>query len=275
MEIRVYPLSFKEFYEARNIDKHEAYKEYLRYGGMPLLLSLKNEEQKSQYLKSLVELTYFKDIVDRNSIIKNELLESLFKILASSVGSLVSARKILNSHINNGNNQVSLNTIISYLDYIKDAFLIESVERYDVKARKYIKSPSKYYFADVGLRNVLINFRQHEENHIMENIIFLELKRRGYNVDVGVVETRERNTKKQLEVDFVCNQFNKRYYVQSTLHIDTEEKFNQETRSLLSINDVFKRIIVVKDDILPWVTDEGILIIGIIDFLLNDNSLEL
>lgn len=275
LEIRVFPLSFKEFYEAKKIDKQEAYKEYLRYGGMPLLISLEDEEQKSQYLKSLVELTYLRDIVEKNSVAKNEVLESLIKMLASSVGSLVSARKILNSYISNGNKQISLNTILSYLAYIQDAFLIENVERYDVKGRKYIKSLSKYYFADVGLRNAVINFRQQEENHIMENIIYLELLRRGYSVDIGIVETRSENTRKQLEVDFVCNQFSKRYYIQSALHLDSTEKLNQEVRPYLNISDSFKKIIIVKDDIKPWDTDDGVLVIGIIDFLLNENSLKI
>ena len=273
LEIRDFPLSFKEFYEAKKIDKQEAYKEYLRYGGMPLLVSLDDEEQKSKYLKSLVELTYLRDIVERNNITKNEVLESLIKILASSVGSIVSARKILNSYVSNGNKQISLNTILSYLAYIQDAFLIENVERYDVKGRKYIKSLSKYYFADVGLRNAVINFRQQEENHIMENIIYLELLRRGCSVDIGVVEIRNGNTRKQLEVDFVCNQLSKRYYIQSALHLDTTEKLNQEVRPYLDISDSFKKIIIVKDDIKPWDTDDGVLVIGIIDFLLNENSL--
>lgn len=275
LEIRVFPLSFKEFYEAKKIDKQEAYKEYLRYGGMPLLISLEDEEQKSQYLKSLVELTYLRDIVERNNVAKNEVLESLIKMLASSVGSLVSARKILNSYISNGNKQISLNTILSYLAYIQDAFLIENVERYDVKGRKYIKSLSKYYFADVGLRNAVINFRQQEENHIMENIIYLELLRKGYSVDIGIVEIRSENTRKQLEVDFVCNQFSKRYYIQSALHLDTTDKLDQEVRPYLNISDSFKKIIIVKDDIKPWDTDDGVLVIGIIDFLLNENSLKL
>lgn len=275
LEIRVFPLSFKEFYEARKIDKQEAYKEYLRYGGMPLLVSLDDKEQKSKYLKSLVELTYLRDIVERNNIAKNEVLESLIKILASSVGSIVSARKILNSYVSNGNKQISLNTILSYIAYIQDAFLIDNVERYDVKGRKYIESLSKYYFADVGLRNAIINFRQQEENHIMENIIYLELLRRGCSVDIGVVETRSGNTRKQLEVDFVCNQLSKRYYIQSALHLDTTEKLNQEVRPYLDISDSFKKIIIVKDDIKPWDTDDGVLVIGIIDFLLNENSLKL
>ena len=240
---------------------------------MPLLVSLDDEEQKSKYLKSLVELTYLRDIVERNNITKNEVLESLIKILASSVGSIVSARKILNSYVSNGNKQISLNTILSYLAYIQDAFLIENVERYDVKGRKYIKSLSKYYFADVGLRNAVINFRQQEENHIMENIIYLELLRRGCSVDIGVVEIRNGNTRKQLEVDFVCNQLSKRYYIQSALHLDTTEKLNQEVRPYLDISDSFKKIIIVKDDIKPWDTDDGVLVIGIIDFLLNENSL--
>lgn len=274
-QIRIYPLSFREFYDAKKIDKHEAYQQYIRYGGMPLLLSFKGDQDKSGYLKNLFELTYFKDIIERNNVEKNEVLKSLTSIIASSIGSLTSARKLTNTYKSNGNNELSVNTVISYLGYLDDAFLIENVSRYDVKGKHYIKSLSKYYFTDIGLRNAILNFRQQEENHIMENIVYLELVRRGYNVDIGIVEIREKDTRKQLEVDFVCNQHNRRYYVQVSLNLDTREKTTQEIRPFINIDDSFKKIIVVKDEIIPWVTEEGILVIGIIEFLLNSDSLNL
>jgi hypothetical protein len=242
---------------------------------MPLILKQKDDEQKSNYLTSLFELTYKKDIIDRNNITRDDILDSLINMLASAVGSLTNPQKIYNSYISNGIKDLSKNTIISYLDYLLDSFLIEKVERYDVKGKKYIQTPQKYYFADIGLRNARLNFRQQEENHLMENIIYNELLRRGYNVDVGVVEIREKDTKKQLEVDFVCNLGSKRYYIQSALNINEPEKSIQETRPLNSIGDSFKKIIVVKDNIKLWRNDEGIVIIGIQEFLLNEHSLDL
>lgn len=274
-EIRIYPLSFSEFVSAFDGDKYEAWNEYVTYGGMPLILKQKTEEQKSKYLTNLFELTYMKDIIDRNNIDKDDVLDSLINILSSSVGSLTNPQKIYNTFISNGITDISKNTIISYVDYLLDSFLIEKVERYDVKGKKYIQTPQKYYFADVGLRNARLNFRQQEENHLMENIIYNELLIRGYNVDVGVVEVREKDTRKQLEVDFVCNQGSKRYYIQSALNLDTPEKTLQESKSLNNIGDSFKKIIVVKDNIKLWRNDDGILIIGIQEFLLNKDSLDL
>jgi hypothetical protein len=274
-EIRVFPLSFSEFVSAYNGDQYQAWNEYITYGGMPLILKQKDDEQKSNYLTSLFELTYKKDIIDRNNITRDDILDSLINMLASAVGSLTNPQKIYNSYISNGIKDLSKNTIISYLDYLLDSFLIEKVERYDVKGKKYIQTPQKYYFADIGLRNARLNFRQQEENHLMENIIYNELLRRGYNVDVGVVEIREKDTKKQLEVDFVCNLGSKRYYIQSALNINEPEKSIQETRPLNSIGDSFKKIIVVKDNIKLWRNDEGIVIIGIQEFLLNEHSLDL
>ena len=274
-EIRIYPLSFSEFVSAFDDDKYQAWNEYVTYGGMPLILRQKTEEQKSKYLTSLFELTYMKDIIDRNNIDKDDVLDSLINILSSSVGSLTNPQKIYNTFISNGITDISKNTIISYVDYLLDSFLIEKVERYDVKGKKYIQTPQKYYFADVGLRNARLNFRQQEENHLMENIIYNELLIRGYNVDVGVVEVREKDTRKQLEVDFVCNQGSKRYYIQSALNLDTPEKTLQESKSLNNIGDSFKKIIVVKDNIKLWRNDDGILIIGIQEFLLNKDSLDL
>ena len=274
-EIRIYPLSFAEFVNAYEGDRYEAWNEYVTYGGMPLILKQHTDEQKSKYLASLYDLTYKKDIIERNSIDKPDILDTLINILASSVGSLTNPQKIYNTFTSNGITDVSKNTIISYIDYLLDSFLIEKAERYDVKGKKYIQTPQKYYFADVGLRNAKLNFRQQEENHLMENIIYNELLIRGYNVDVGVVEVREADARKQLEVDFVCNQGNKRYYIQSALNLDTPEKTLQETKSLNNIGDNFKKIIVVKDNIKLWRNDDGILIIGIQEFLLNKNSLDL
>ena len=268
-QVRIYPLSFKEFYETQKLNKNEAYQQYIRYGGMPLLISLKNDQEKSNYLKNLFELTYFKDIIERNNVERNDVLTSLTKIVASSIGSLTSARKLTNTYKSKGNKELSINTVISYLGYLEDSFLIEKVDRYDVKGKQYIESLNKYYFTDIGLRNAILNFRQQEENHIMENIVYLELVRRGYNIDVGIVEIREKDTRKQLEVDFVCNQHHKRYYVQVALNLDTREKTIQEIRPFVNIDDSFKKVIIVKDEILPWITEEGILVIGIIEFLLN------
>ena len=274
-EIRIYPLSFAEFVNAYEGDRYEAWNEYVTYGGMPLILKQHTDEQKSKYLASLYDLTYKKDIIERNSIDKPDILDTLINILASSVGSLTNPQKIYNTFTSNGINDVSKNTVISYIDYLLDSFLIEKAERYDVKGKKYIQTPQKYYFADVGLRNAKLNFRQQEDNHLMENIIYNELLIRGYNVDVGVVEVREADARKQLEVDFVCNQGNKRYYIQSALNLVTPENTLQETKSLNNIRDNFKKIIVVKDNIKLWRNDDGILIIGIQEFLLNKNSLDL
>ncbi len=274
-EIRVFPLSFSEFFGAYDGSQDQAWKEYITYGGMPLVLKQKTDEQKSSYLMSLFELTYKKDIIDRNNINRSDVLDSLINVLASSVGSLTNPQKIYNTYISNGVKDVSKNTIILYLDYLLDSFLIEKAMRYDVKGKKYIATPQKYYFADIGLRNARLNFRQQEENHLMENIIYNELLLRGYNVDVGVVDVREGNLKKQLEVDFVCNLGNNRYYIQSALNIEDPQKSLQESRPLNNIGDSFKKIIVVKDDIKLWRNDDGILIIGVQEFLLNKDSLNL
>ena len=274
-EIRIFPLSFSEFYNAYEGDKYNAWSEYVTYGGMPLIIKQQTDEQKSKYLTSLYELTYKKDIIDRNNIDKEDILDTLINVLSSSVGSLTNPQKIYNTFISNGITDISKNTITSYLNYLLDSFLIEKVKRYNVKRKKYIQTPQKYYFTDIGIRNDKLNFRQQEENHLMENIIYNELLIRGYNVDVGVVEIREDGVRKQLEVDFVCNQGNKRYYIQSALNLDTSEKTMQESKSLNNIGDNFKKIIVVKDNIKLWRNEDGILIIGIQEFLLNKNSLDL
>ena len=274
-EIRVYPLTFSEFLSAFDSTKEEAWNSYIMFGGLPLILNQKTDEQKRNYLISLFNTTYLKDTIERNNINRVDVLDSLINLLSSSIGSLTNPKKISDTFISNGFKDVSINTISSYLNCLLDSFIIEKVERYDVKGKKYISTPSKYYFSDIGLRNARINFRQMEENHIMENIIYNELLSRGYNVDVGVVEVREGNIRKQLEVDFVCNQSDKRFYIQVALNLDTREKTIQEEKSLLNINDNFKKIIVVKDNILKWYTEEGILVIGLQEFLLNKNSLNL
>lgn len=274
-EIRVYPLTFSEFLSAFDGTKEEAWNSYIMFGGLPLILNQKTDEQKRNYLISLFNTTYLKDTIERNNINRVDVLDSLINLLSSSIGSLTNPKKISDTFISSGFKDVSINTISSYLNCLLDSFIIEKVERYDVKGKKYISTPSKYYFSDIGLRNARINFRQMEENHIMENIIYNELLSRGYNVDVGVVEVREGNIRKQLEVDFVCNQSDKRFYIQVALNLDTREKTIQEEKSLLNINDNFKKIIVVKDNILKWYTEEGILVIGLQEFLLNKNSLNL
>ena len=275
-EIKIFPLKFSEFVEAYEGNEYQAWGEYIIYGGMPLILSKANDEEKSKYLKDLFEQTYIKDIIERNNIQRVDVINAIINMLASAIGSLTNPKKIYDTFVSNGEKDVSLNTINSYLKCIEDAFIVNKSERYDVKGKKYILTPQKYYFSDIGLRNARLNFRQQEENHIMENIIYNELIVRGYNVDVGVVEIRDENkNRKQLEVDFVCNLGSKRYYIQSALNLDTREKTLQEERPLININDNFKKIIVVKDNLKHWFTEEGILVIGIQEFLLNQNSLDL
>lgn len=275
-EIKVFPLSFSEYVETFKGDKQDAWNEYVLYGGLPLILSKKTDEEKSQYLKELFTQTYIRDIVERNNVQRIDVLDSIINMLASSVGSLTNPKKIYDTFVSNGEKELSSNTVSSYIKYIEDSFIVNKSDRYDVKGKKYISTPQKYYFSDIGLRNARLNFRQQEENHIMENIIYNELVIRGYNVDVGVVEVRDKNKcRRQLEVDFVCNLGNKRYYIQSALNLETREKTLQEERPLMNINDNFKKIIVVKDNIKHWFTEEGILIVGIQEFLLNNNSLDL
>lgn len=274
-EIRVFPLSFSEYYSIFDGDKEEAWNEYITFGGLPKITSFKTESEKAKYLKQLLEKTYLSDIVERNKIQRLEVLDSTLSILASSIGSLTNPNKLLNTFQSLGIKDLSINTISSYLQYLQDSFLINRSERYDIKGKKFIQSPFKFYFSDIGLRNAKINFRQQEETHIMENVIYNELLTRGYNVDVGVVNIREGDARKQIEVDFVCNQFNRKYYIQSALSLETREKTIQEERPLLNIPDNFKKIIVVKDNRKSWITDEGILVIGILEFLLNKNSLDI
>lgn len=274
-EIRVYPLSFKEFVEIKEMPNDIAWKEYVLYGGLPPVVLQTNEKQKREYLANLFETTYLKDIIERNDIKRKDVLDAIINILASSIGSLTNPMNIYKTYLATGDKDISLNTITSYIEHLENAFLIRKIDRYDVKGRKYISTPFKYYFTDLGLRNVRLNFRQQEENHIMENIIYNELLIRGYNVDVGVVEVRSSKNRVYYEIDFVCNMASNRYYIQSALNIDSPEKNYQESRPLNSVGDNFKKVIIVKDDINLWHNEDGILIIGIKEFLLNKNSLEL
>ena len=223
-EIRVYPLSFKEFVEIKEMPNDIAWKEYVLYGGLPPVVLQTNEKQKREYLANLFETTYLKDIIERNDIKRKDVLDAIINILASSIGSLTNPMNIYKTYLATGDKAISLNTITSYIEHLENAFLIRKIDRYDVKGRKYISTPFKYYFTDLGLRNVRLNFRQQEENHIMENIIYNELLIRGYNVDVGVVEVRSSNNRVYYEIDFVCNMASNRYYIQSALNIDSPEK---------------------------------------------------
>lgn len=278
-EVRVYPLSFAEYVSAYPGDKYDAWLDYYTYGGLPLILNRKTDELKSAYLISLCKELYLKDIEDRHHLHGDNVMAAMVNILASAVGSLTNPTKLANTFRTSGI-QVSDKTIGTYIGYLLDAFFISKAERYDIRGKKYIASPFKYYFTDVGLRNAQLNFRQQEENHIMENIIYNELLIRGFQVDVGVVEHSERDVdgktvRKRLEVDFVCNRGNQRYYIQSAFAIPDSDKMQQEQKSLINIGDSFKKIIVVKDRIKLWRSEEGIAVMGIIDFLLNPNSLDL
>ena len=278
-EIHVYPLSFAEMSSCYE-DKDKAWEDYVLCGGMPFVLGLETFEEKSRYLKGLFEETYIKDIVDRNQIKNNEeVLEVLLDFVSSAVGSLTNPLKLSNRYASEKKINISNNTISKYLTYFEEAYILYSAKRYDIKGSKYFSTPLKYYFADIGLRNARLNFRQVEETHIMENIIYNDLIRRGFNVDVGVVEyfhTIDGNTKRvQLEVDFVINKGNSRYYIQSAFAINNEEKKEQERNSLKRIDDSFKKIIIVKDNIVPRYDEYGIYYIGIKKFLLMNNFFEL
>ena len=279
-EIHIYPLTFKEFMEAYEGDIYHGWAEYVVYGGLPLTVTMKTEEQKIHYLTNLFQETYLKDIMERHRIEKTQELEDLVNILASAIGSLTNPPKIEATFKSVIQSTISLNTIRQYLEYLEDAFIINKANRYDVKGRKYIGTPLKYYFEDVGLRNARLGFRQIEETHLMENIIYNELRSRGYSVDVGMVEKRGKDIngkeyKNQLEIDFVANLGSKRYYVQSAFSMPTEEKLIQEKASLINVNDSFKKIIVVKDVVNVTRDEAGITTMSIYDFLLKENSLEL
>lgn len=279
-EIHVYPLSFREYMSVFDGDRYEGWSSYVNFGGLPLSVSMKGDEQRIEYLGRLFEETYIKDIIDRNHIEKVQELNDLINVLASGIGFLTNASRIESTFRSVIHSDISLNTIRSYIDCLKDAYVISEANRYDVKGRKYIGTPLKYYFEDLGLRNARLGFRQVEETHIMENIIYNELKVRGFNVDVGVVERRVRTEsgvqeKHQLEIDFVANKGSRRYYIQSAFSLAEEGKREQEHTPLKCVNDSFKKIIVVKDVIKPWYDEDGILTIGIYDFLLKQDSLDL
>lgn len=278
-EIHINPLSFAEVYELYE-NKTLAFENYTVYGGMPYIYNLKKDEEKSQYLKDLFQETYLKDILERNNIQNDkEVLEILLDFTSSAIGSLTNPSKLSKRFLSEKQIKISSNTISKYLDYFEEAYVVSHSNRYDVKGSRYFTTPLKYYFTDVGLRNARLNFRQVEETHIMENIIYNDLIRRGYNVDVGVVEydsKKDGNRKKvQLEVDFVINKGHQRYYIQSALSIDSEEKKEQETASLKRIGDSFKKIVVVKNKIIPRHDDDGILYIGVEDFLLDETAIDL
>ncbi len=280
-EIRVNPLTYGEFHSAFEGDKRHAWREYYTYGGMPLILSQKSHEEKSKYLKDLFAKTYVTDVLEHNRIANDQsVLEDLLNVVSSSVGSLTNPTKLSNTFKSVKHTQISSNTISKYLDFFIDAFIMRKAQRYDIKGKRYINSLMKYYFTDVGLRNARLNFRQQEENHIMENVIFNELAAREFDIDVGVVEynhldEKGKKVRTQLEVDFVANNGSRRYYIQSAFSIDSEEKRKQEINSLVRVPDSFRKIVVVRDDILPWHDDNGILYVGIEQFLLDERIMDM
>lgn len=277
-QVHIYPLSFKEFFETRNVDKMTALEEYLTYGGIPLVLSMKTHEAKATFLHNLFIETYLKDIIDKNNLVNNDELKELVNIISSSIGSLTNPTKLCNTFKSVKNVSLSAPTISKYLEHLTDSFLINKSIRYNIKGKNYIDTPSKYYFSDLGIRNASINFRQNEKNHLMENLIYNELLIRGYSVDVGEIPlvVRDENKiqiRRTLEVDFVCNLIDKRLYIQSAYSIHDEEKYIQEVRSLLNIPDNFRKIIVTYDYGRKHYTDDGIIIMNIFDFLLDFDSL--
>jgi hypothetical protein len=277
-EIRVYPLTFKEFISVFDGDVNEAWNQYYTYGGLPLILNFTEHEEKSNYLMKQFDKVYISDIVDRYNIRNISELEELVNVLSSNIGSLTNPKKLSNTFKSMKGVSVTEPTIKSYLTYLEDSFLVEKSMRYDVKGKKYISTPSKYYFTDLGLRNGRLNFRQQEENHIMENIIYNELRVRGFNIDVGVVEVREqhegKSLKKKLEVDFIAQKGNEKYYIQSAYEMSNIEKRKQEEKSLLNISDSFKKVIIVKDNIMPKRDEFGVITIGLFDFLLGKVGLD-
>lgn len=272
-EIRVYPLNFSEFYSVFDGDFESAWLTYCNYGGLPLCLAMETPEDKAAYLSRLFETTYLADIINRNELRGNSEIGELTDVLASSIGSLTNPLKLSNTFSSVKNVKLSPATVASYLDFLQDSFLIEKAVRYDIKGKKYINTPSKYYFVDMGLRNARLSFRQQEYNHIMENVVYNELRSRGYSVDVGVVEsvskTAGESSRKKLEIDFVVNSGNRRYYIQSAYDLPTEEKLAQEQASLLAIRDAFKKIIIVNQPILSGYNKDGILLLSLRDFLLE------
>ena len=278
-EVRVLPLSFSEYMSAYDKTVMEGWKEYYTYGGLPLVILQKSEEAKMNYLKGQLKNVYLNDIIDRNRIQHEEQINAVVEILASAIGSLTNPLKLSNTFRSALNSSIADKTVASYLTYLEDAFLVSKSKRYDVKGKKYLSTPSKYYFTDLGLRNATLNFRQQEENHIMENVIYLELIKRGFSVDVGIVETTKRNEEGKIvrnyaEVDFIANRGNNKFYIQSAFTMETEKKQKQEKNSLLNIKDFFKKIIIVKDDIKRKRDENGIITISIYDFLLDEESIE-
>ena len=276
--IQIYPLSYYEFMSVYSGDKLDGWVEYITYGGLPLVVSMQNDERKMSYLNEQRKNVYINDVIEKNEIKNDSELISLIEIISSSIGSLSNPKKLSDTFKSTAGLNIDHKTISLYLKYLEEAFLIEKVQRYDVKGKKYMNTPYKFYFSDLGIRNSFINFRQYEENHIMENVIYLELKRRGYNVDVGVIEQKERKENeyiyKQLEVDFIANKGNNKIYIQSAFSMPNPEKINQEERPLLKINDSFKKIIIVKDYIKRTRNESGIITMNIFDFLLDNNSLD-
>jgi len=277
-EVHMYPLSFAEFMSVYSETKENGWREYVVYGGLPLVLNFKAPEEKITFLKALFEETYISDIVDRHKIRNRAELEELLNILSSAIGSLTNPTKLSATFKSMKQKSISAGTIKNYIDYLCDSFLIDSAMRYDIKGKKYIDTPIKYYFTDMGLRNARLNFRQLEETHAMENVIFNELKLRGFNVDVGVIEINSTNEKgnrvrKQLEIDFVCNKGSKRYYIQSAYAMPDQAKMEQEQRSLMLTGDAFKKIIITKDSPGPYYNEDGVLVMNIFDFLLDENML--
>ena len=278
-EIKVYPLSFSEFMSVYDSDEVKGLDEYIIYGGLPLITTFKTAEEKIDYLNFQKDNVYINDVIERNDIRNDEELKTLIEIISSSIASLTNPTKLYNTFISKGNKNITNKTIALYLKYLEETFLIEKSKRFDVKGKKYIETPSKYYFVDIGIRNSLINFRQLEKTHIMENIIYTELRRRGFNVDVGVVEKRNnlnngKKDYKQLEIDFVVNKGSDKYYIQSAYSIEDDNKKEQELQSLLNVGDNFKKIVIVYDHFIKWQDDNGIIYMSIYDFLLNENSLK-
>lgn len=279
-EIRVWPLSFAEYYEEIGGDRTMVWRNYYTFGGLPQVALINDDEGKIQFLRNLYELTYLRDIIDRNRLRNEAGMRQLVQILSSCIGSSTNPKRISNTFKSVENIGISHNTVKEYIDYLQDAFLIEEALRYNIKGRKYIGAESKYYFADMGLRSAILNFRQLEENHIMENVIYNELRMRGFLVDVGMVEAWKQNKEGQsarsnLEIDFVANKGNVRYYIQSAFAINDDEKREQELASLKNVKDAFKRVVIVRNDIMPYHDDNGFLVIGLLDFLLHPNSLDL
>ena len=274
-EIRVYPLSFSEFYSVYEGSEEKALSEYYTYGGLPLTVIAKTDNAKINYLKTQKDNVYINDIIDRNNVQNKEELEMLVQIVASDIGSLTNPLKLSNNFKERDRmSTMTDKTIYNYLGYLQDAFIIEKAKRFDVRGKRFIETPQKYYFTDMGIRNSFLDFRQSEEiTHTMENVIYIELKKRGYNVDVGSVEIREGNTKKQLEIDFVANKGNNKIYIQSALEMKTKEQVEQEQKSLINVNDFFKKIIIVGDNIKRSRYENGIIIMSIYDFLLDQESL--